>query len=235
MVKCVLIESNENERKIIKKLIVNKMMSNKILFKIDEFDYFNDDLKDYIDRDKGNSIYFVNLNLVSGSGLDVIKYIRNIKDDWNTPFIVFAKNEKAYLEIYRSKLYVLDIIVKSENMSNSINENIDICLKMFNFESVYRYTYKNVEYLINHSEINYLQKEGRRTKIVTSNEIYYQNITLNSIRKYLTNDFVLSAKGILINKKNINKIDWNELKVYFKDGSSACVISSTHRSLLEKK
>ena len=142
MIKFVIVNNNLNERIKINKLIISKMMSNKILFKIYEFDNFNDELKEYINKDKGNSIFFVNLNSPSCSNLDIIKYVRYEKNDWVTPFIYFDKTDRYSLQILKSKLYILDLIVISNNMSKSIDENIDICIKMLNFEKVYKYTYK---------------------------------------------------------------------------------------------
>ena len=55
---------------------------------------------------------------------------------------------------------------------------------MLNKPEVYRYTYKNIDYAISFSEIDYVQREGRRTKIVTKSEIYYQNISINNILAY---------------------------------------------------
>ena len=234
MIKFVIVNNNLNVRTKINKIIVSKMMSNKILFKIYEFDGFNDELKEYINKDKGNSIFFVDLNSPSCSNLDVIKYVRYEKNDWVTPFIYFDKNEKHGIQVFKSKLYVLDLIVVSDNMDISIEENIDICIRMLNFEKVYRYTYKNVEYIISLSSINYIQRDGRKTKIVTTNETYYQNISLREIKTYLPKNFVISSKGVIINKSNILKIDWNNLKVYFKNGESTHIVSLSHRKDIEK-
>ncbi len=234
MIKFVIVNNNINERTKINKIIISKMMSNKILFKIHEFDCFNDELKDYINKDKGNSIFFVDLNSPSCSNLDIIKYVRYEKNDWVTPFIYFDKSDKYSIQVLKSKLYILDLIVNSNNMNISIYENIDICIKMLNFEKFYRYTYKNVEYIINLSSINYIQRDGRKTKIVTTGETYYQNISLTEIKKYLSDNFIVSSKGVIINKNNILKIDWNNLKVYFKDGNSFHIVSLSHRKEIEK-
>ncbi len=230
MIKFVLVDNNLNDRNKVKKIIISKMMSNKIFFNIYEYENFNKELKDYINKDSGNSIFFISYNRNS---LDIINYIRNEKNDWLTPFIILDRNDKRSLELFKSKLYILDLIVKSNNMDESIYENIDICLRMLSYDKVYKYTYKNVHYIISLSSIDYIQREGRRIKIVTNNEIYYQNIPLTEIRKYLPKNFISSTRGVIINKNNIKKIDWNKLRVYFKDGENTHIISVSHRKELE--
>ena len=58
---------------------------------------------------------------------------------------------------------------------------------------------------------------------------YYQNISINRIKELLPNYFIISSKGILINLKNIDKIEWNNCLVYFKDGLNAYVVSKNHK------
>ena len=113
-----------------------------------------------------------------------------------------------------------------------LSENINICMRMLNIDKVYRYTYKNIEYTISLSQINYIQRDGRRTKIVTKKKEYFQNISISNIKDILPNYFKVSSKGTLINMKNISKIDWNTCKVYFKDNTSEYVVSKSHKKEL---
>ena len=104
---------------------------------------------------------------------------------------------------------------------------------MLNKEKVYRYMYKNIEYNIKLSDINYIQRDGRRTKIVTKKETYYQNITINTIKTLLPDYFRISAKGTLLNMRNIYEIDWNQMIVIFKDGMKDYVVTNSHKKELE--
>ena len=100
---------------------------------------------------------------------------------------------------------------------------------MLNKEKVYRYIYKNIEYTINISQIDFIQRDGRQIKIVTKDKIYYQNISIVDIMKYLPGYFIKSSKGTLINMKNIKEIDWTNLLVYFKDGLKDYLVSNSHK------
>ena len=70
-------------------------------------------------------------------------------------------------------------------------------------------------------------------KIVTKNQTYYQNITINAIKSMLPTYFKISAKGTLINMRNIHKIDWNEMIVFFKDGTKDYVVTNSHKKEIE--
>ena len=44
---------------------------------------------------------------------------------------------------------------------------------------------------------------------------------------------MISSKGILINMRNVDKIDWTRNLVYFKDGTKSFVVSRSHKKEIE--
>lgn len=232
MINFIIVEDNKLHREKIRKIIMSNMMSNKIDFDIAEFDDYNKDLLKYIKEDHENSIYILDLELPNGDGIDVAKIIRNKYNNWISPIIIITAHTSLYYEVYKQRLQILDFIGKCEDLKNNLSENINICMRMLNIDKVYRYTYKNIEYTISLSQINYIQRDGRRTKIVTKKKEYFQNISISNIKDILPNYFKVSSKGTLINMKNISKIDWNTCKVYFKDNTSEYVVSKSHKKEL---
>ena len=174
-------------------------------------------------------MYILDLELPSGDGIDIARYIRNDCNNWISPIIIVTAHTSLYYEVYKQRLQLLDFIGKCNSVEDGIFENIDICLRMLSIERVYRYTYKNVEHAIPVNNIDYIIREGRQTKIVTSNGNYFQNISIKDIKGDLPEYFIYSNKGVLINFKNIDKIDWNSNKVYFKDGVSDYLVSRSHK------
>lgn len=232
MINFIIVEDNKLHREKIRKIIMSNMMSNKIDFDIAEFDDYNKNLLKYIKEDHENSIYILDLELPNGDGIDVAKIIRNKYNNWISPIIIITAHTSLYYEVYKQRLQILDFIGKCEDLKNNLSENINICMRMLNIDKVYRYTYKNIEYTISLSQINYIQRDGRRTKIVTKKKEYFQNISISNIKDILPNYFKVSSKGTLINMKNISKIDWNTCKVYFKDNTSEYVVSKSHKKEL---
>ena len=229
MINFVIVDDNNLHRKKISKIVLSLMMNNKIEFKIYEFDDYSKKLLTQINKNDKDTIYILDLELPNGDGIDIARIIRNEKNNWISPIIIITAHTSLYYEVYKQRLQVLDFIGKCENIEKNLKENIDICLKMLNKEKVYRYTYKNIEYTINLSNIDYIQRDNRQVKIVTKDKIYYQNISINKIKEELPSYFLISSKGILINMKNVKEIDWSKLIVYFNDGLKGYLVSSTHK------
>ena len=229
MLNFVIVEDNNIHRKKIHNVIVTSMMENKIEYKIYEFNDYSKSLIKYISNDLKDTIYILDLELPNGDGIDIARIIRNEYNNWISPIVIITAHTSLYYEVYKQRLQVLDFIGKCENIEKNLKENIDICLRMLNKEKVYRYIYKNIEYTINISEIDFIQRDGRQIKIVTKGKIYYQNISIVDIMKYLPGYFIKSSKGTLINMKNVKEIDWTNLLVYFKDGLKDYLVSNSHK------
>lgn len=232
MINFVLIEDNDMQRKNTSKIILSYMMKNKIEFKIHEFNDYNKKLLDFVKKNKEDCIYILDLELPSGDGIDIARIIRNDCNNWISPIIILTAHSSLYYEVYKQRLQILDFISKCENIKKSICENIDICVKMLNKDKVYRFTYKNIDYTIPLNQINYFQRDGRRTRIVTSESVYYRNESISKIKMDIPSYFILSSKGILINMKNVKSIDWNTCYVTFKDNTSEFLVSKSHKKEL---
>ena len=232
MINFIIVDDNKLQRKRISNIIIKKMMCNKIEFNIKEFEDHNDELRNQM-NDNIDKIYILDLELPSSDGVDIAREIRYKYNDWNSPIIIVTVHTSLYYEVYKQRLQILDFVGKSDNVEKLLSENIDICLKILNKEKVYRYTYKNVDYTINYNKIDYIQREGRKVKIVTSNGDYYQNTSINQLKKNLPKNFLQSTKGIIINLKNVSKIDWQNYNVVFKDDIKGYLVSKSHRKEIE--
>ena len=234
MINFVVVDDNTSHRKRIVSTIVSKMMSNQIDFNINEFNDYSNRLLKTIKDERRNTVYILDLELPSGDGIDLARYIRNECNNWISPIIIVTAHTSLYYEVYKQRLQLLDFIGKCNSVEENVSENIDICLRMLNKEKVYRYTYKSIDYSLPIDSIDYVIREGRQTKIVTCNNNYYQNISIKDIKLLLPEYFICSNKGVLINFKNIDKIDWNKEIVYFKDGKSEYLVSRSHKKEIDE-
>ncbi len=233
MINFIIVDDNKLQRKRISNTILKKMMCNKMEFNILEFEDYNEKLINQISKNTLDTIYILDLELPSIDGVEIAREIRYKYNDWTSPIIIISVHMSLYYEVYKQRLQILDCIGKSDNVEKLLSENIDICLKMLNKEKVYRYTYKSVDYTINYNHIDYIQRDGRKIRIVTKNGNYYQNISINQIKQDLPNYFLLSAKGIIINLKNVKKIDWQNNNVVFNDNINGYLVSKSHRKEIE--
>lgn len=229
MISFVIVEDNKSHKSKVKNIIMTFMMKNKLEFCIKEFEDYTKELTTLIKNRKDDTIYILDLELPSGDGIDIARLIRNMYNDWRSPIIICTAHTSLAYEVYKQRLQVLDFIGKCFNVEKNIKEGLEICMKMLNKFSCYRYIYRNVEYCIPYEDVNYIQREGRKTVISSKNNKYYQNISISSIKKIIPKYFIISSKGTVINMKNVSKIDWKELKVYFKDNSSEYLVSRNHK------
>ena len=233
MINFIVVDDNNIHRKKVCKTITTHMMNNRLEFSIKEFCDYNKDLLNYIKSNRTDAAYFIDLELPNGDGIDIARKIRYDFDDWVSPIIIVTAHTSLYYEVYKQRLQLLDFVSKCDDAEKNIKENLDICLKMLNKDRAYRYIYNYVEYTIPFSKIDYIIKDGRRSKIVTSDNIYYQNISISNIKKMFPKYFLNSAKGTIINMKNVNKIDWNTLRVYFKDKNNDYLVTLSHKKELD--
>lgn len=232
MINFVVVEDNKINNKCICDSIMSKMMGNKIEFKIRSFYDINDQLLNYVSNNRDDNIFILDLELPNGDGIDIARMIRNKYNNWISPIIIITAHSSKCFEVYKQRLQILDFIDKKDDIDKNLIENINIYLKMLDKSKVYRYVYRNVEYTIPFSQIDYIQRDGRKTKIVTKDNLYYQNLSVNEIKKYLPSNFVISTKGTLININNVKKIDWNNCLAYFKDGKYDYIVSKSHKKEL---
>ena len=233
MINFVVVNSDKKQLKNTCDIIMKYMMYNQIDFHIDDFTDCNSKLLSHIKDKEEYLVYILNLELQSGNAVDLSRFIRNTNNDWISPIIFTNVPTNLYYELLNQRLQILDFIPKYELLEHSLQEDIEICLKILNKEKVYKFKYKNIEYNINVNSINYVQRDSRRTKIVTKKNIYHQIISINEIKKNLPNNFIMSAKGTLLNIRNVSKIDWKNMIVYFKDGTKDYVVTISHKKEIE--
>ena len=180
MINYVIVDDNNTHRKRVVNAIISKMMSNQIEFNIKEFDDYSPGLLNYIKDERRNTVYILDLELPSGDGIDIARYIRNDCNNWISPIIIVTAHTSLYYEVYKQRLQLLDFIGKCNSVEDGIFENIDICLRMLSIERVYRYTYKNVEHAIPVNNIDYIIEIRYKNIIIKSKErnniAYFDNI-----------------------------------------------------------
>lgn len=229
MINFVVVDDNAVHRKRVVDSILKKMMNNLVEFNIVEFEDYSSKLLKFIDSEKRNCVYFLDLELPNGDGVDVARHIRYGCNNWTSPIIVVTTHTSMYYDIYRQRLQLFDFIGKDDDVEGLVAINVGVCLKMFNVESSYRYVYKGVDRTIPIDSIDYIIRDGRRAKMVASNDVYFQNVSIRELKSNFPDYFVTSSKGVVINLKNVSKIDWNDFKVYFKDGKSGYLVSYSHK------
>ena len=100
MINFVVVDDNTSHRKRIVSTIVSKMMSNQIDFNINEFNDYSNQLLKTIKDERRNTVYILDLELPSGDGIDLARYIRNECNNWISPIIIVTAHTSLYYEVY---------------------------------------------------------------------------------------------------------------------------------------
>ena len=59
-------------------------------------------------------------------------------------------------------------------------------------------------------------------------------MSIKALKAQLPKDFMITNKGIIVNMRNIESLDWKTCKVKFKNGTSAYVLSKKHKKEIDK-
>lgn len=231
MINFVVVEDNEQYRKIIVEVIIRYMMNNSYDFKIYEFDNYNEKLIKYINNNYENNIYILDFDLPSGTAIDVSRAIR--LNDWLSQIIVLTAYNSFALSSFKKRLILLDYLLKDSDYVKDLYELFDLCIEIFGLNKSYKISYKSMDYSIPLKSILYVIREGRRTAIVTDKKIYYQNKSVNEIKVKLGKSFLKSTKGAIINMDRVKCLNWKTFNVTFDNDLCKNLLSVAHKKELE--
>lgn len=231
MINFVVVEDNEQYRKIVVEIIVKFMMSNSLDFKVHEFDDYDKKLIKHIRNNKENNIYILDFDLPSGTAIDVARDIR--LNDWLSQIIVLTAYNSFALSSFKKRLVLLDYLLKDSNYVKDLHELFDLCIEIFGLNKSFKFTYKSMDHVISLKSILYVVREGRRTAIVTDKKIYYQNKSVNEIKVKLGKSFLKSTKGAIINMDRVKCLNWKTFNVTFDNDLCKNLLSIAHKKELE--
>ena len=137
MIEYIVYEEDNNYIKVIKDTIYNVMINYDIEYNIKVFN----NIKEIIDYKTSNfKVYILNDNLKEVSGLEITKHIR--KNDWQSIIILESIYKELKYKIIDEKLYILDVIIKDDKYKDNLQNNIKICIDIYdNTPNTLKYTY----------------------------------------------------------------------------------------------
>ncbi len=237
MLNFILFDDNPIFLKELNNLITKYMMKEDCEYKIHSFTRFDSKMKELIEKDISNKIYFLDIETKDESGLNIFHLIREKHNDWHS-LVLFITNHNEYkYEALGNRLNLFDFINKLDNAKESINnalgriiktyEQNKKCLKIKKDYSIYKLSFKDIIQI---------------TKIKATNKIQikttYENIeissTLKAISSMLNEDFIKLSSSNIINKNQVYKYDKLNNKIVFNNYDETSDISRRFKKDLEK-
>ena len=237
MINFVVCDDNKNFSRIMKTIIEKVMINYEQEYKIVQFEEYDSKFKEYIRKDLGFNVYFLDIKTKHGSGLDAARIIREKYDDWVSILIIVTSHEEYRYEALSNRLYLMDFINKLDNCEEKIIE--DIKKSMNNYNKRYKsltYEYNHIFHKIEFRNIISIEKEpeSKRCIIKTTYGKSYIPGTLNQVKTKLDKRFIKVHRSLIINKDKITKFDRKNNEIEFIDGTHTTnVARDKKKELLE--
>lgn len=234
MFKFIICDDEVMFSKSIVKLIDSVFMKNNFEYTTTTFKEYNDELEKLIKDKNDNKIYILDIEMGNSiSGIDIARKIR--EHDWNSVIIMITSHGEMGYEVLKAQIMVLDFISKFDNYKLRLEKLIEKIVDQVDDKQMIHYNSKGTSYRIDISNILYIVKEplDRKCKIVTINEEYLINITLNEILQKLDENFYLTHRSCVVNTVYIEHVDWKKGIITFNGGQKIDLLSRERKKGLK--
>ncbi len=208
MIDFVIVEDNLLSLFDIKTIIDKVMMNYDIDYKITIYDNDSKKIKKLLSNNNFTIYIFSNSNV--NKEIEMMKYIREELDNWQSLFIILYSKEEEKKKIEKKCLFILDYIYKNKPIERHLKRSIQIALKNYDQRhNTLKYTYKNVFYNIEFWKILYIVKEPeeKKCKIKTIDNEYCIPTCLNRLEEKLDTRFYKCSRSYIINLEQIDIYD----------------------------
>lgn len=197
----------------IEKYILNYSKTKNIKFDIEVF-YSGESLTNFIMKEHSFDLIFLDIELITQTGVQVANKIRNEFDDYSTK-IVFITSKDGY-EQQLFDVQPLNFIKKPIDFEK-LKKCIELTIKLLGIDNqIFEYKKGYDLIKVNIKDILYFESKRKKIKIVThSNEDYFYG-SLENIKKSLPKSFIEPHGSFLINFDKIERITKDT--VFMQDG-----------------
>ena len=226
MIKIVIVEDDENNRKKIKDIVDKEKYKYDKEIKTFEFKGYNKQLQSMITNPEEKTIYILDIELEnSKSGIEIASLIRN--HDWDSEIIFITNHDKMFEVAHRNVYDVFDFIEKYHNMAKRLSHDINLILNRQADKKLFTYKGRNIDLQLYMHSINYIyrDKEDRKVVIVTDNSSYLVNLGVKEILNILDDRFKMVHRSCIVNTDKVSAYDWSKSKIILKDGKEVNYLS----------
>ena len=218
MVKFVVYDDEEVFRSNIVKSIDRVMTKSKMEYSIEEFSKYNSKMQKVID-DESSKIYIMDIEIPNGlSGIDVARKIR--VDDWNSIIILVTSHMDMGYDALKAQIMLLDFISKYNDCNISLERTIKKATLKINNKKVLIFESNDITYKVYTDDIVYIIKDtiDRKCVIKTIYNEVIVNENISTLFNMLDGRFFMTHRSCIINTEKIDRIDWKNNIIYFKNG-----------------
>lgn len=237
MVNFIICDDNKEFLKREKKIIENLMMNYDIEYSFKLFTDYGLEFQNCMRSEIGFKIYLLDIEINETSGLDAARMIREQFDDWTSIIIIVTAYNEFKYEALSNRLYLLDFINKLNKCEENIKEDIKRALKNYNNrEKILKFEYNHILKTVEYRHIIYIEKEidSKRCMIKTIYGTIKIPKTLSEVYKMLDDRFVKISRSTIANYDFIDRYDYKNNKLIFKNGDVNYSISRSMKKVIKE-
>jgi two-component system response regulator AgrA len=220
----------ENVNKVITKL----MISTDIEYKTLEFNQYDKNFAQFIDKKGEKKIYVLDIEINSYSGLDIARKIR--EKDWESIIVILTAHYELAYDAFKNRLMLLDFISKFDNYEQNLYEVLKLALKASHVKKQLSFTFNRMSYRLDFDDILYIMKDTpkRNTIVKTFSKEYLVSLNLSEIAAMLPDNFIKTHRACIINRENVKTIDFKENTITFVNNEIISLLSKTYKKEVKK-
>lgn len=221
-------DDSREVREEIGEILCSHLEKHNIEYTIKEWEN-GEKLKNELGAGEEIDLLFLDIELVTASGLELAKFIRNNLNN-RTMQIVFVSYHSAYaMELF--KVQPLDFILKPIKEEQIIS-CLDLMLKYLK-EKNQDFYFQNGQkrFVIPYKNVVYFESEGRKINVVTTKGKYSFYGKLKCIREELPDYFITIHKSFVVNRFFASKFTYE--KVILSTGEEFDISKSNRKQVRE--
>ncbi|MFV0274778.1 MAG: LytR/AlgR family response regulator transcription factor [Bacilli bacterium] len=231
MINIIICDDNKAFQQQIESTLSSYLLPSDIDYKIHLFDSYKD-IKNFISKNYEVCIYFLDIEIKGGSGLDIANYIR-FTDDWKSIILMVTAYEDMKYRLFSKRLLILDFINKFDNLKENLIINLKIGIKILgNSRTIKLNSDGNTKFVDIDSIVYIIKEDTQYCKFITLKGEFQYKGTLSNLMKFLGDNFKYSHRKTLVNITKIKEI--KNGSVVFNNGLVLNLLTEKNRKELIK-
>lgn len=211
MIRYVIIDDESSEQNRVEKIINKVVFKTESEYEIKKFSKYNNELEKEIKDNSISKVYLIDIELDKHkSGLDIAREIR--ETDWDSEIIIITNHDRMFETVYKTIYKVFNFIEKFDNMEARLAKDLKTIIRKTDDKKKFCYSNNKISLQIYLKDILYIHRDTieRKLVIVTTNNKYYVNMTIQTLLTKLDSRFIQVHRACVVNDERVRVYNWNE-------------------------
>jgi len=230
MIKYIVIDDEVHELDRVETIINKVIFKTESEYEIHKFTKYNNELEKLINDNSQSKVYIIDIELdKKKSGLDIARQIR--ENDWDSEIIIITNHDRMFETVYKTIYKVFNFIEKFDNMETRLENDLIVISRKTDDKKKFIYENNKISLQIYLKDILYIYRDTveRKLVIVTTNNKYLVNMTIQSLLERLDSRFKQVHRACVANSERVRLFDWQNGFFELETGENVYMLSKTFR------